>query len=119
MPKAVLSDKAANRSSQEPRHRSAAADGQPGLEKASPAYSPVTLLDAALLLEPELRTLHGVLVALRHLGERADPIDPPAIAVLSAVGEDALYRINTIRTEMEQGRIPDPDVPASTFPGPD
>ena len=59
------------------------------------------LLDAALALEPELRTLHGVLMALRHLGERADPIDPAAIAVLAAVGEGALAKAKIARQSME------------------
>lgn len=74
---------------------------------AAPATPPgghlATPLEAALALEPELRTLHGVLVALRHLGERADPIDPAAIAVLAAAGEGALREVSAICSDMQQG----------------
>jgi hypothetical protein len=61
-----------------------------------------SLLDAALALEPELRTLNGVLVALRYLGERGDPIEPAAIAVLATTGENALAKAETTRREMEE-----------------
>lgn len=80
---------------------------QPSPNHDSPATKPqanglAVLLNAALALEPELRTLHGVLVALRHLGERGDPIEPAAIAVLAAVGEGALAKADATRREMEE-----------------
>lgn len=73
-----------------------------GPETKSSADDLASLLDAALSLEPELRTLKGVLVALRYLGERSDPIEPAAIAVLATTGENALAKAETTRREMEE-----------------
>lgn len=57
--------------------------------------------DAALLMQADFRTLRGMFAAFRLLGEAPDPIDPAAISVLAASGEEALARILSLRTQMD------------------
>lgn len=53
----------------------------------------------ALAIEPDLRTLKGLVTVLRYLGERSpsDMIEPAAIAALVIPAEEAIDRLIEMR----------------------
>jgi hypothetical protein len=55
----------------------------------------------ALAIEPDLRTLKGLVTVLRYLGERppSDIIEPAAIAALVIPAEEAIDRLIELRRE--------------------
>jgi hypothetical protein len=64
------------------------------------------LRDALFRLEPDVRFLDGVVMALRILGETQEPIEPVALAALARCGIVAIGEVKTgLRHAMEAAGI--------------
>lgn len=62
--------------------------------------------DALIRIEPDVRTLDGIVTALRILGDAQESIEPVALAALARCGTDAICEVKTgLRQAMEAAGI--------------